>query len=188
MNGNKLLYLVGASGSGKDTLLSQVREEIDYEQMSVIFAHRYITRQVELSGENHICLSVKEFLLRNKKGFFAMNWQSHGNYYGIGCEINEWLKSDSLVVMNGSREYIPKALVQYPEMHICIIETSPEKLKERLMQRGRESIQEIEERLKRAGEFSAEYPNTIRINNDGSIENTKKQFMQVLTKLSGINQ
>jgi len=179
----QLIYLVGASGSGKDTLISHARHSINRKQLPIIFAHRYITRPVELNGENHICLSEQEFKLREQKGFFVMHWQSHGNYYGIGCEINEWLKADNMVVVNGSRGYIPQALERYPEMQICLIETHPEKLKERLIKRGRETMEEMEERLKRASEFNIDYPNTIRINNDNSIEETKYLFIQALTGL-----
>jgi ribose 1,5-bisphosphokinase len=183
----QLIYLVGASGSGKDTLISHARSEVNREQLPIIFAHRYITRPVELNGENHICLSEQEFKLREQKGFFVMHWQSHGNYYGIGCEVNEWLKADNLVVVNGSRGYMPQALERYPEMQICLIETSPEKLKERLIKRGRESMEEIEERLKRASEFKVNYPNVIRINNDGLIEETKYLFIQALMELMVFN-
>ncbi len=180
MSSNKLIYIVGASGSGKDTLLSLVRNEIDFEAIPLIFVHRYITRPVELTGENHIFLSEKEFMFRREAGLFAMSWQSHGFYYGIGREINEWLNSGSLVLMNGSREYIPKALEIYPEMRICLIQTSREKLKERLINRGRESMSEIEERLNRFDEFSVNYPNVITINNDGNIVDTKKYFLGIL--------
>lgn len=175
--------MVGASGSGKDTLLSHVREGINYKHIPVIFAHRYITRQIELSGENHICLSEQEFLFRLSKGLFAMHWQSHGNYYGIGFEINQWLSSGSLVVINGSRGYIPQALALYPEMQICQIQTNPEKLRERLLKRGRESEEDIEERLQRASEFNILLPGIININNDGTIDETKKYFIRVLSDL-----
>jgi len=179
----QLIYVVGASGSGKDTLIKNARGVIANEKLPVLFAHRYITRPVELSGENHISLSKEEFLLRLNRGFFALHWESHGNYYGIGCEINEWLKEDQWVIVNGSRGYLPQARQRYPEMQILLVETSYEKLKERLIARGRENMEEIEKRLKQALELDLNYPNVIKINNDGYIEDTVHAFLQAISGL-----
>ena len=43
MNGARLIYLMGASGSGKDTLLRLLRAQLRADE-PVIVAHRYITR------------------------------------------------------------------------------------------------------------------------------------------------
>ena len=85
-----LIYLVGASGSGKDSLLAHARSRLCAQQ-EVIFAHRYITRAASVGGENHIALSNAEFELRRQAGLLAMHWESHGYCYGVGIEINHWL-------------------------------------------------------------------------------------------------
>jgi ribose 1,5-bisphosphokinase len=50
-----LYYLVGASGCGKDSLLTYARQHLKKIEM-VFFAHRYITRPPADGGENRIAL------------------------------------------------------------------------------------------------------------------------------------
>ncbi len=126
-----LIYLVGASGSGKDSLLAHARSRLCAQQ-EVIFAHRYITRAASAGGENHIALSKMEFEMRRQAGLMAMHWESHGYCYGVGIEINHWLAKGMTVVVNGSREYLPAATEMYPELRPIWIEVDPETLRARL--------------------------------------------------------
>ena len=89
-----LFYVMGPSGAGKDSVLARARQLLAPDT-SVIFAHRYITRPAEASGENHVALSDLEFAMRRTHGLFAFHWQAHGNHYGIGREIHAWRKAGS---------------------------------------------------------------------------------------------
>lgn len=108
-----LFYIIGASGAGKDTLINYARNAINATEQ-IIFAHRYITRIATYGNENHISLSHAEFKQRKLANFFALNWESHGNCYGIGREIDTWLRKGFSVVVNGSREYLPVAQLDIP--------------------------------------------------------------------------
>ena len=119
----KLFYVIGPSGSGKDSLIRYARSRLATKKRT-IFVHRYITRPPEVHGENHIFLSEEEFENRRNQGFFSMYWKSHGLYYGIGSEINYWLEKGYDVVVNGSREYFHTALKTYPEMIGIMVSTS----------------------------------------------------------------
>ena len=55
----KLIWLMGPSGSGKDSLLAELRQR---EQTQLLVAHRYITRAASAGSENHIALSEQEFV------------------------------------------------------------------------------------------------------------------------------
>ena len=57
----KLIWLMGPSGSGKDSLLAELRLR---EQTQLLVAHRYITRDASAGSENHIALSEREFFTR----------------------------------------------------------------------------------------------------------------------------
>ena len=57
----KLIWLMGPSGSGKDSLLAEFRLR---EQTQLLVAHRYITRDASAGSENHIALSEREFFSR----------------------------------------------------------------------------------------------------------------------------
>jgi ribose 1,5-bisphosphokinase len=183
----RLFYLMGASGAGKDSLMRYAREKLA-SQRGVIFAHRYITRPssaVGLSGENYIPLSEPEFEQRRQAGCFAMHWQSHGYRYGIGVEIEQWLALGLKVVVNGSRAYLEQALRRYPG-RLCpiLIEVSPQRLRERLLARGRETVAEIEKRLQRASNFTAqvlERPNWVVIDNEGELKEAGERLVALLT-------
>lgn len=60
----KLIWLMGPSGSGKDSLLAELRLR---EQTQLLVAHRYITRDASAGSENHIALSEQEFYPRGAK-------------------------------------------------------------------------------------------------------------------------
>ena len=146
----------------------------------VIFAHRYITRPAYAGNENHVCLSNKEFQLRMKAGLFALHWESHGNFYGIGCEINRWLENGFNVVVNGSRQYLPIAQQMYPDIEVILIIASHEIINQRLSNRGREDAGEIEKRIARTLEISTDLENCIKIQNDSAVEDAGDELVKII--------
>lgn len=68
-----LVYLIGASGVGKDSLLVALRQQ----RPDLLVAHRYITRASGL-GEDSLALSEAEFLARRGRGLFCLDWQAMG--------------------------------------------------------------------------------------------------------------
>jgi ribose 1,5-bisphosphokinase len=176
-----LFYLIGASGSGKDSVIRCARDRIGPDS-PVVFAHRYITRPAESGNENHIAVSNSEFRRLLKLGCFAMHWDSHGLRYGIGIEIDQWLEMGLKVVVNGSREYLGEAAKKYRLMTPILIRAPGHVLRERLMNRGRESADAIEERLTRSNEVEelVRHPRLIELDNSGPLENACRQLLSVL--------
>ena len=176
-----LLYVIGASGSGKDSLIRCARDRIGPDS-PIVFAHRYITRPAESGNGNHIAVSNSEFRRLLKLGCFAMHWESHGLSYGIGIEIDEWLKMGLKVVVNGSREYLGEAAKKYRLMTPVLIKAPGHVLRERLMRRGRESDDDIEERLTRSNavEKMVSHPRLIELDNSGPLEDACRQLLTVL--------
>ncbi len=162
-------YIIGASGAGKDSIMIELRKKINAD-FPVLFAHRYITRPTELGGENYVSLTEEEFQLRQHAGLFAMHWSSNKFLYGIGSEINEWLQMGFEVVVNGSREYLPIASRYYPSLQIYHIQVDPEILFERLVKRGRETKEEISNRMKKVDAFKVEHPNLHNIYNNANLQ------------------
>lgn len=158
--GKRLIYLMGASGSGKDTLLRHLRAALQPNE-PVLVAHRYITRPSG-ADESSIPLSEAEFKHRIELGCFALHWHSHGLYYGIGIEIDSWLTNKAVVIINGSRRYLATAYERYPQLHAIEVTAEPEILAKRLAQRGRESSEQIQARLKKAQE-SYPIPNKCNV-------------------------
>jgi len=176
-----LFYIIGPSGAGKDSLMRYVRARLDGAGR-VIFAHRYITRPVEVEGENHVALTEEEFEQRLKMGCFAMHWESHGLSYGIGIEIDQWLSSGLHVVVNGSRASLGTARRKYPDLRAVLISTAPEVLEQRLVNRGRETPDQLRKRLRRAQALSlSSNEDLIVVSNDGPLEEAGAKLLHILT-------
>lgn len=175
----RLIYLMGPSGSGKDSLLTALRAD---PHPSLLVAHRYITRPPGDNSENHVSLGEAEFLQRRAAGLFALHWQAHQQYYGLGIEIDLWLMRQRNVVVNGSRAYLAQAEQRYgPQLLPVCLGVSTENLRQRLRSRGRETPQQINERLARAAEYQQNLPaHCVWLDNDGPIAATLAAFKALL--------
>ena len=183
----KLLYLVGASGSGKDSLLEGCRQRLKPEHGCFV-AHRYITRAANIGGENHIHLSPEEFDMRANMGMFAMQWYSHSYSYGIGSEIDSWLAKGVNVVINGSREYLQIAMASYPNLIPVLVEVDEDSLHQRLSKRGRESEEEIMRRLARHREIVDTMPDCLMtIDNNSDLQHGVEALLQLIESLATDN-
>lgn len=180
-----LIYLMGASGAGKDSLLLQARPLIEQAQAPIVFAHRYITRPASAGGENHVALSEAEFAVRLAHDCFCMTWDSHGLRYGIGIEVLAWMERGLSVVVNGSRGYLEDASARFgADFRPVAVTVSLDVLRQRLERRGRETPEEIEKRLARAAAFSVDHPALSRVDNSGALEDSGRAFAALLLRLS----
>ncbi|MFP1730405.1 ribose 1,5-bisphosphokinase [Lonsdalea quercina] len=178
---SRLIYLIGPSGAGKDSLLDAIRAS---SPQRLLVAHRYITRPAGLPGENHVSLTVNEFSQRCHHGLFALDWRAHHHHYAIGIEIDLWLERDLDVAVNGSRAYLKQAQRRYGSrlFPLCLA-VSPSTLRQRLLTRGRENARQIEERLLRAQEQQRNLPpDCALLHNDGPLPQTLTQFWQLLSQ------
>ncbi|KAA0975018.1 phosphonate metabolism protein/1,5-bisphosphokinase (PRPP-forming) PhnN [Pseudomonas sp. ANT_H12B] len=145
--GGRLIFLMGPSGSGKDSLIEAAREPLQALNCEVV--RRVITRSAESQGEDAIGVSREEFERRKAAGDFALSWNANGLDYGIPIEIDQWLDDGRHVLVNGSRGHLAQVLRQYPRLLPVLLTVKDEVLRERLLRRGRESLVEIEARLRR---------------------------------------
>lgn len=177
-----LVYVMGPSGAGKDSLFTYARNALALEP--VVFAHRYITRPAG-RGENHIALSVAEFSGRSAHGLFALEWVSHETHYGVGIEIDAWLAQGCTVVVNGSRQHLREALARYPLAYLVHVDAAPHIRAARLGARERETAGQVAARLARHVPFQV--PEGVRmttIDNSGSLETAGQAFVSVLRSLA----
>lgn len=180
----RLIYVVGPSGSGKDSLLRYARERLA-EEPGVVFAHRYITRAADAGGENHVALTHAEFATRKHNGLFALAWESHGQAYGVGIEINQWLARGATVVVNGSRGYLDETRQRFPELLAVTIDAPAEVLRERLLARGREDRSAVERRLERHRAMQAQSHEGHVIINDGPLDRAGQALVSVIRAHAG---
>lgn len=178
----KIIYLMGPSGSGKDSLLAALRQQ---HRHGLMFAHRYVTRPWKHGNENHIELSDREFELRKQSGLFCLDWQANGHHYGIGCEVHAWLAAGHPVLMNGSREHLPEAMSIFGNQLLPVmVRVNEDRLRARLLARGRETDALIEARLERSRRLLERVPEHCHfIDNNGKLEVAIQQFSRLIDQL-----
>lgn len=165
----RIVYVMGASGAGKDSLIREMRRRFRGHPLTV--ARRYITRPHSDEGEKHIVVSHEGFARLAEKGQFALQWAAHGCRYGISVRLERALEHGISVLVNGSRAAFSQAARRYPDL-LPVLVTAPEHLlRERLVGRGRESAHEMEERMSsvRAVAPHAASASWICIDNSGSL-------------------
>ena len=179
-NRGRLIYVAGPSGAGKDSILAWASTRLG-EGAPIMFARRTITRPTVRGGERHVPVSRAQFRTRLARGEFAMAWEANGHRYGIGEEIRVWLAQGLTVVVSGSREYLPQALREFPDLEIVHVTAPVELLRERLVTRRRERGAMIERRLRRATDFPL--PGALvraELVNDGDVASAGRRFLEYL--------
>lgn len=177
----RLVLVVGPSGVGKDSVLYGALAALQNDP-DVVFPRRVVTRAPGLGGEDYIPATESDFAAQAQRGDFALYWPAHGLHYGIPKSIESDLAAGRQVVVNVSRGSIDEARRKYPGLLVIGITASPEVLRRRLEQRGREGPAEIEERLSRAAAFRLQGDDVAILNNDGALNDTVQAFLALLQK------
>ncbi|TVM33432.1 phosphonate metabolism protein/1,5-bisphosphokinase (PRPP-forming) PhnN [Oceanidesulfovibrio marinus] len=180
MSSGRLVYVMGPSGAGKDSVLNEARRQLGGSPTA--FAHRYITRPADAGGENHVTLSEEEFACRRDRSLFLFHWHSHGLFYGAGIELLDWMYRGFTVVLNGSREYWPQARERIPNIEGVLITARSEVLRQRLQDRGRESDAAIKERIRRNTALESDMPGVRVIDNSGDLSHATSELVDFLRK------
>jgi ribose 1,5-bisphosphokinase len=171
-----LVYVMGPSGAGKDSVLGRARAMLSTD-LPIVFAHRYITRPADSGGENHVALSRAEFALRRAHGLFAFHW------HGIGHEIHAWRRAGLAVVVSGSREHF-RTMDGVDKDTVPVLITAPAgRLKERLLKRGREDSAAAAERLRRGLTRDLDVTGAVTIVNDGALDEAAETLIRLLATL-----
>jgi ribose 1,5-bisphosphokinase len=176
---------MGPSGSGKDSVIGAAR--IPLQQINMAVVRRVITRSAEAQGEDAISVSPEQFEQMRSHGDFAMHWSANGLEYGIPVQIDSWLAEGRHVLVNGSRAYLPEAAARYPQLLPILLTVDNSVLRQRLLARGRESLEDIERRLARNQRFGDEGEATdqgsarIRVlDNSTTLSHTVQKLMDLL--------
>jgi ribose 1,5-bisphosphokinase len=195
-----LIYVVGPSGAGKDSVLAWLRQRIPASQ-GVHFAQRCIDRPVQAgsqppshesvtapgfhgSREAHEAVDTVGFLALLQQQAFAMHWTANGHHYGIRHAQLQGPPGTRWVLVNGSRGHLPQALHTHPALHVLHITASAHILAQRLHARGRESAAQIEARLQRAQAFTPSGAlHHLEVRNDGTLEDTGERLLAALLTL-----
>lgn len=149
----------------------------------VKIARRVITRSPEAKGEAAHGVNPERFEAMRKAGAFAMHWRANGLSYGIPAQVDDWLAQGHSVLVNGSRAYLPEARMQYPELLAVCLMVKPEVLRARLLARGRETEEQIDQRLARNDVLQSEAgPSTHWLDNSGELSAATDALMSLLRR------
>lgn len=147
----RIIYLMGPSGAGKDTVLQGLSRLLG---SGGYLAPRLVTRDTPAAGPESVPVSREEFQQLESAGKLAMAWRANGLAYGFMCDINNRLVQGCDVLINGSRAYLPEARLRYADLVPVLLSVEPELLRQRLQARGRENDQQIQARLERNAQFT----------------------------------
>lgn len=176
---HRLVYLMGPSGVGKDSVLAWLRAQAPAHPVPHV-ARRTVTRAADAGGEEHEALPVQAFLRQAREGAFALHWQANGLHYGVRHGQLEPVWRRQCVLVNGSRGHLPEALALFPGMTVVQITARPETVRQRLLARGRETAPEIDARLRRTQAFDAP-SGAHRIDNDGTVAEAGRALLRILS-------
>jgi phosphonate metabolism protein PhnN/1,5-bisphosphokinase (PRPP-forming) len=175
----RLVLVVGPSGVGVDTLIDAARREFSADPR-FHFVRRTITRPAGSVGEVHDPIDIETFREQHAAKAFALAWEAHGLGYGIPLSIEDELRQGRTVVVNASRTVIEEARDRYPNLTVASVTASPAVLAQRLAGRKRETAEEIERRLSRAGLGFTDGSDVVTIDNDGALDTSVKTFLDLL--------
>lgn len=184
-----LVYLVGPSGSGKDSILHQIAKKLP-ENCHIM--QRVITREAGCDIERAEFLSLTDFEQLESQGGLALSWRANGLAYGVRSDLNSHLADGKTVIVNGSREHWSHVLSAYPQAILALVYVDPTLLRQRLVARGRECMQQIQLRLERnaimetalTNKSALQHFSLWRIDNSGCLETAADTFLEQLRSLA----
>lgn len=148
-NDGMLVVLSGPSGSGKDTVITEIfKAGIDVKK-SISMTTR-APRDGEIDGVDYIFVDEASFLNSAEQGEL-LEYAHYGlNYYGTPrAPIDKWLDESRTVILKIDVEGGGNVKKLYPEsVSIFIMPPSMEVLEKRLRNRGSETEEDILRRLK----------------------------------------
>ena len=164
-----LIVVSGFSGAGKGTLLKSLVSKYENYQISISATTRS-PREGEKEGREYFFVAKEKFEDMISKGEFMEYAQYVGNYYGTPKKyVEDRMKKGKDVILEIEIQGALQIKKNYPDaLLLFVMPPSILELKNRLLNRGSETMELIESRLRRAKEEAMgieEYDYIIVANN-----------------------
>ena len=184
---SKLIYVMGPSGVGKDSVLNGLRAHVRTLQSApaLHFARRTITRAPGDATEDHESISAEDFAHLVQTDAFALHWQAHGLHYGV--RRTEMDCRSAWVIVNGSRAYLQEARKRCPGMTALHVSAPEHLVRQRLLSRQRETADEVQARVRRSQSAAVDVVlGDLHLVNAGSLQESTLVLCQLLQDHTGL--
>ena len=168
-NNGLLIVFSGPSGSGKDSVLELLRDQVDDVQLSVSLTTRE-KRAGEQHGVHYFFVTREDFERKIAAGEVLEYAQYNGQYYGTPkTAVDEWLAQGKTVILEIEVQGAEDIRRIYPGcVGVFLLPPSIETLRQRLRGRRSNTEEDIERRI---GIAKQEIPHAL--NYDYCIMNDK---------------
>ncbi len=146
------LFVISApSGAGKTTLIRSVLPKVENLSYSVSHTTR-VPREGEINGKDYFFVTEQEFISLIDQNMMLEWAKVHGNYYGTSLGfVRDTLENGANLILDIDVQGAEQVRKIYPDcVSIFIMPPSMETLRQRLEQRGTDSPDVIDIRLKNA--------------------------------------
>jgi guanylate kinase len=180
-----VVILSGPSGVGKDAVINYMKETNSAYHFAVTATTRS-RRSNEENGVDYEFLYVQEFLELRDNGGLLESAQIFGHWYGVPkAQVIEALDQGKDVVLKIDIQGAETIRHLLPDsLSIFLMPPSLEVLKQRLLERGTEESQDLEDRLAMANEEinAALLFDHVVINEDGLLDQTVLAIEHIIRK------
>jgi len=182
MSRGMLVWVIGPSGAGKDSLMLWLVSSVGIGAPMTI-ARRTITRGPDVGDEGHLAVDPATFLTYQTEGAFTLTWSAHGCLYGVPTSIHSDVAAGRVVLVAGSRGATDRWLARHPDSEVVLVRCAPETLRERLTRRNRLDGTSVAERLHRMEVAAVEpRPGWIVVDNDRGLDEVGERLRQALAE------
>lgn len=184
INKGKIILISGPSGVGKKTILDEI---LNNKNLNIVYSISATTRPKrpnEIHGKDYYFLSHNEFENGINQGDFLEYAEFCGNYYGTPKQkIFEQLNQGKNVLLEIETLGAKNIMQQFDKdkiISVFLIPPSLEILKQRLINRGTETLETIDKRVKKASDelkYQDMYQNVV-VNDD--VNQTIKEITKII--------
>jgi guanylate kinase len=177
------LYILSApSGAGKTSLLKALRQKDNGLHVSVSHTTRPM-RPGEEDGVDYHFIDQASFLAKVKQGDFLEHAEVFGNYYGTDeTSVRSQLKAGEDTVLEIDWQGAQQVRKRFPDaVSIFILPPSPEALHERLSNRGQDSEEVIQGRMRKAVDEMSHYVEFDYLVFNDDFEQALSELLAIMT-------
>jgi guanylate kinase len=181
-----LLVIISApSGAGKDTVIERLTKSLDDAVVYVTATSRK-PRPGEKHGVHYYFYEPEKFRAEIEAGNFLEWSMVHGDFKGVRKDaLADTLRDHRIVIVKPEPQGMRKIKAKLPEaLTVFIMPPSLEALRKRLLERGTETRDQLDLRMRNAEIEMAAAPeyDYVVVNEDGKIEDTVREIASIIQK------